>query len=197
MYLWHLWMPGDEAVVLLSDRDAWLFRPATLAVLWRLPLAAVVRCEGRDSILDLVADPVGARVHSNVALTLMARLLTWTWQGTCARAGGGVCVGGEAPQTMVADTDGGRLKSQRLFCPDVATRKVRAAARVVCAPRSPGRGDPHALSPAHGPRSTRPLPQRLQGRVMQAIHRWQHEEALANLRRSGMPTGGVSARGDL
>ena len=57
-YLWHLWLQGEDAVVLLTDQDIWLFRPSSLTVQWRIPLATLVRCEGQDSLLDLIVDPV-------------------------------------------------------------------------------------------------------------------------------------------
>ena len=57
-YLWHLWLQGEDAVVLLTDQDIWLFRPSSLTVQWRIPLATLVRCEGQDSLLDLIVEPV-------------------------------------------------------------------------------------------------------------------------------------------
>jgi hypothetical protein len=57
-YLWHYWLAGDDAVLLLTDVDVWCFRPATVTVLWRIPLRALARCEGRETALDLVVDAV-------------------------------------------------------------------------------------------------------------------------------------------
>ncbi len=76
-YQAHFQLPGENAILVISNRSILFVRPSSNNIRWRVELANVQRCEGRDATLNVIVvarQPTHASLRSVYSMPQTVRL---------------------------------------------------------------------------------------------------------------------------